>query len=362
MTAQVLAMSSVAEIGAVGSKLTSSDLAKEAIGLWVGEGEVDKVEMEPTSGGVNNIVQYITLPDGTRKLLRIYNNGLDTVRVTLEHQVLKLLSEQMQDKLSFQVPCMVPAKSGETFLKLSNGAEACLVDLIPGTLPKLSCVEDIGRASGELNVAMGELTGVTAECNCDPYYLMWKNHHAVTKENFVETMNSAAFDGKLRRFADFMLKETLDMDEKCEGEYKSLPEQLIHGDMHYDNILVDADKQVVTGILDFEFVMYDWRCMELAICLSKYAGEEDALNKYFDPFLTGYAKTARLTKPEAAAIGDLINLRILSNVVYFVGRAVAKEDSIDSLTTRIENYVSRINWVKDNQAALVAMIEKKFSL
>lgn len=352
-----LLMSTTEDIGAVGSMLTNEDLAREAIALW--EDQVDKVAMEPTSGGVNNIVQYLTLPNGERKLLRIYNNGLDTTRVTFEHEVLDKLHEQYAKDLSFKVPYMIPSKSGKTFVKLSNGAEACMVDLIEGGLPKLTCVEDIGRASGELNTVMGKLKGVTATCNCDPYYLMWENHHAVTRENFISTMKGPDFDGKLRPFAESMLEYTLEMDEKCEGEYKGLPSQLIHGDLHYDNVLVNDGK--VSGLLDFEFAMYDWRAMELAICLSKYAGEEDAF-KYFEEFLTGYAKTGTMTMKEAEAIPDLINLRILSNVVYFVGRAVAKEDSIESLTKRIENYQGRIDWTKDNADKLVGMICEKFGI
>ena len=50
-------MSTTEDIGAVGSKLTNIDLAKEALSLWVEN--VDKVDMEATKGGVNNIVQYV---------------------------------------------------------------------------------------------------------------------------------------------------------------------------------------------------------------------------------------------------------------------------------------------------------------
>lgn len=37
-----------------------------------------------------------------------------------------------------------------------------------------------------------------------------------------------------------------------------------------------------------------------------------------------------------------VNLRILSNVVYFVGRALAGEDSLDSLITRADTYATRV--------------------
>jgi Ser/Thr protein kinase RdoA (MazF antagonist) len=126
----------------------------------------------------------------------------------------------------------------------------------------------------------------------------------------------------------------------------------------------------VTALLDFEFSAFDWRAMELAVCLSKvrrcpsiewgrtllkrlvevsvtlpspshkltrlrslvslpsqYAGEKEAWD-YFDQFITGFTDYGRLTDREIEAVPDLINLRILSNVIYFVGRAIAKEDDI----------------------------------
>lgn len=39
----------------------------------------------------------------------------------------------------------------------------------------------------------------------------------------------------------------------------------------------DASGGVVSGLLDFEFVAYDWRVMELAVALSKYVGEDAPL-------------------------------------------------------------------------------------
>lgn len=67
------------------------------------------------------------------------------------------------------------------------------------------------------------------------------------------------------------------MEQKIEKfRAMRLPECLIHGDLHYDNSLVGPDGKV-TGLLDFEFAAVDYRAMELAVCLSKYAGEADAM-------------------------------------------------------------------------------------
>ena len=99
---------------------------------------------------------------------------------------------------------------------------------------------------------------------------------------------------------------------------------------------------------------------ELAVSLSKYAGEADAL-RIFAEFCQGYSVHGRLNKTEISCIPDLIILRILSNVVYFVGRAVSGEDSIDSLTTRAEMYYNRIAWIKSHQDDIINIIESFFS-
>jgi len=91
-------------IGAIGSTLTDKELAWEAIRKFVDE--TDVISMEPTKGGVNNIVQYITLKSGKKLLLRIYNNGFDTPKVEFEHELLRqlnLLQANSQNKFSFQV-------------------------------------------------------------------------------------------------------------------------------------------------------------------------------------------------------------------------------------------------------------------
>ena len=97
-----------ASIGAVGSKLTNVELAKEALSKFFDPEVVDKIELTPTTGGVNNIVQYVTLPSGEKQLLRIYNNPCDEKRVHFAHGILKQL-HAMEKHMSFQVPNFIPS-------------------------------------------------------------------------------------------------------------------------------------------------------------------------------------------------------------------------------------------------------------
>jgi Ser/Thr protein kinase RdoA (MazF antagonist) len=313
------------------------------------------------------------MADGEKKMLRIYN-GFDTDRIKSEHEILEKLNDEfgaettrLRDKLSFKVPNFIKSKSGVTFEQLSNGASACMCDAFDGESPNMTCIEAVGSASGELVSALGKLPKMDMTALVSPYYDMWEVHPAVTKESFVETMESDAFDGDLRPFADEMLAEALELSTKCANDYKQLPLQLIHADMHYDStsVLVNMKKGKnlgkVSAVLDFEYAAYDWRAMELAIGLSKYIGEEKSLN-YVGDFMTGYAKKASLTKPEADALPDLINLRVLSNVVYFVGRAISKEDDISTLKSKLADYTKRVRWVKENAAEIKRFAKIRWGL
>jgi homoserine kinase type II len=291
--------------------------------------------------------------DGKKYVLRIYNNGFNSPRVKFEHEVLDQLRAK---KLSFKLPTTVPSiKTGESHVYLPNGAAACLFELIPGELPKLSRVEQIGRASGEVCTALEDVK-VDAPCPNPPYFELFKVHHAVTREAFYKIVQGPEFDG-CRKDTDELVAAIVDMEKKIKSpEYMNLPKQLIHGDLHYDNVLCEGDD--VSGLLDFEFCALDWRAMELAVCLSKYAGEKEAL-QYFDQFVTGFAKHGKLTEAEIKKIPDLINLRVLSNVVYFVGRAIAKEDGIESLTKRAGTYNTRVKWINDNAQAIIDCVASK---
>lgn len=321
----------------------SSDLSAEAASFFLQDKDL---KFSPTSGGVNNVVQYVETSDRKQYVLRIYNNGQNTPRVKFEHEVLA----QLRDKsLSFKIPTTIGAlETGESSVSLSNGAEASLFELIPGELPKLTRVRQIGAASGELSRALQDVV-VNQPCPTPPYYELYKVHHAVTRDLFFQEVASSVFDS-CREPTDKLVAAILDVEKKIESfKALKLPQQLIHGDLHYDNILCDGDE--VSGLLDFEFCSLDWRAMEIAICLSKYAGEKDAL-AYFDSFVTGFAEKGILTAEEIEVVPDLINLRVLSNVVYFVGRALSKEDGIESLTSRAATYAGRVQWIRDNSKAI----------
>lgn len=229
-------------------------------------------------------MQYVDTSDNKRYVLRTYNNGFNKPRVRFEHAIL----EQLKSKqLSFKIPTTIPSLlTKESYVTLSDGAEASMFDLIEGELPKLTRVKQIGSSSGELSAALGEIV-INQTSPTAPYYDLYAVHHAITREIFFQEMALPVFD-RCREAADKLVKDILELEDRLESfQTLNLPKQLIHGDLHYDNILCDGEK--VSGLLDFEFCAYDFRAMELAICLSKYAGEKEAMG-YFVEFVSGFAE------------------------------------------------------------------------
>jgi hypothetical protein len=160
-----------------GSVLTDQSLAYEAISKFLKE----DVTFRPTVGGVNNVVQYVETSKGDKYVLRIYNNGFNTERVNYEMAILDQLRPM---NLSFQVPTTIKSiNEGISHVELSNGARAALFLLIPGKLPKLTLVNEIGVASGELNTALADVKLDTKSPN-PVYHDIYAAHHFTTRENF----------------------------------------------------------------------------------------------------------------------------------------------------------------------------------
>ena len=345
-------------------------LLYEALGKFVSGEDLDDYTFEPTSGGVNNVVYYVKKKekkgDGSSSsssssllgVIRVYNNSNDDPKVAFEHGILERLAA-LPRELSFGIPETMPSIHGNRFERLSGGASACLFRSIPGGLPKLSKVREIGSCAGELSSAMAEIARSELPDICPnfPYWDIYEVHKAVTRETFYEQLRSGQFD-PWRESANFVEDDLAEVMERVSSYQGSLPWSFIHGDLHYDNILVDDDG--VTGLLDFEFSSYDWRAMELAICLSKYCSEDDPY-PYFERFVDGFAVLGDLNDKEIEAMSTLIRLRILSNVVYFVGRAMSGEDQMSTLTCRIDNYCQRLRWVKNNEDAIASLIREKFA-
>lgn len=287
------------------------------------------------SGGVNNKTFYVHVPGGDAPsfVLRIYNNGNNTPRVVYEHAVMAALAPLA---FSFSLPRFLPALdgSGRTHATLASGGQACCAALIPGgPASGVESARAIGRATAELVQGMAPLVIPASIPPANPLYRnFYDAHHSITREAFMACARSDPGFAAVRAPMDFLVAEieaTEALIARIAALDPPLPTQLINADLHTDNVLVEGGR--VTGVLDFEFAACDWRAMELVVGVSKYCGAKDPA-PLLSEYIAGYQEGGgRLTAMEIELIPELIILRILNNVVFFVGRYLAKEDSIEPI-------------------------------
>lgn len=337
--------------------IAKPEVVREALGFFLDDADAAKVT--PTSSGVNNVVQYVETSDGRNLILRIYNNGCNTEAVEYEHAILNAID---RSALPFQVPKYLQSKNGKTMEQLQSGTQCCMCERIPGVLPKNSDPKPLGRATGQLMSAMSQIS-LDLKPPIAPYYRVYDVHKAIggDKNKFYEYCKGPQFDG-CRRGIETLCNALQEIDTMIDiylaVDPDDFPQHIIHGDLHYDNVLTDEKTGEVTGLLDFEFCTIDWRAMEVAVCLSKYVGENDPF-PLVESFIDGFCENGTLTSQESQAIPDLINLRVLSNCIYFVGRAISGQDSIASLTSRADMYAQRVLWVNDNKHRITGCITRR---
>jgi homoserine kinase type II len=312
-----------------------------------------------------------------RVILRIYNNGGKRDRVAFEHKVLRALAES--GDMSFRIPEPLLALDGtsDTYTFVDDRIVS-MFRLIPGVCPDVGHAYEFGMAAGELSARLRTLTTTILPAYdgrmrnpveaasllslpTKPYCDLYGVHDAVDRNSFIVAMEGSDFDG-VRDAATYLKNEVLLLETELEAfRNLELPMQIIHGDLVYNNVLYDPSSKKVTGLIDFEFTSLDWRAMELAICLSKYAQEHNS-RQLFQDFVAGYAKWGRLSKDEIQCVPALIILRLLSNVVYFVGRIISKEDSVLTLLSRIPGYVVRLQFLRSSKDDIVALCHHYFTL
>lgn len=281
--------------------------------------------------GMNNTTRYVTHAGG-RYILRIYETHRDEDKVAYEHHVLACLKQAPVAGLP--VPEPVEALDGGSIVHTPEGKLAALFRHREGRNPALVSAEDFldfGRSAGALSCAMATITP-----DREPLYRPYYEHGLVPPEEIRDRII-----GPLRQAGSGLadlgealgVVETGLIDLHCRvPALQALPHQLIHGDLNASNVLADAHNRIV-ALLDFEFVAWDLRVMELAVCLSEALPAPDAPMgetawACLSALIRGFTERVPLLAGEAAVLPQLLQLRRLDVFLHFLHRW---QDGVDSL-------------------------------
>lgn len=310
-------------------------------------------EVKQQEGGMNNTTRFV-YSNSHIYILRIYENHQCEDKVKFEHVVLQALQSS---SMLVQVPKPVPTRQGQTFVRLPNGKLAAMFHYIKGNRASKDSgelVKALGMATGELVTALAKVQ-VEVESSYLPYYEIYEVHPLVTEETLLQFLESQPFPELVDAVGAF--REEMYSFEANIAPLLSLPVQLIHSDLVFDNALAQGEE--ITAILDFEFVTPDLRAMEIAVCLSEvFIPGNEQLWEQTEAFIIGYGSTAKLTEAEIEAIPMLINTRRIVVVIHFLGRVFSGIDSLQSLEKHLLCSVQTTELLGQHKEQLLSLCRK----
>jgi hydroxylysine kinase len=109
----------------------------------------------------------------------------------------------------------------------------------------------------------------------------------------------------------------------------ALPQQVIHGDFHHGNVLVDPeDPDRIDGVLDFGDVAHTARVADLGVALAYLTPDDGSVWDVWQPFIDGFEQATPLLADERALIPALVAGRQLQRLVIneAMGRAAGETE------------------------------------
>ncbi|EHB64521.1 aminoglycoside phosphotransferase [Paenibacillus lactis 154] len=302
------------------------------------------------AGGWNNTTRFIHQAD-RGCVLRIYNTHRDKDKIEFELAVLESLR---QSKLSFDTPMPIPSAAGERIVQLPDGSQryAVVFGFLEGERPEgnsLQAAYSFGEKTGELLKALGRID-IPRPPAYRPYYELLRSYPACTRE----TIEAFCLQPEpaFRDLHQELLRLLDAYDDICGrlGELRKLPQQLVHGDLNFSNLLVDPRQpEKVTALLDFEFCTRDVRVMEPAVAISGFLGFEEE-REAISRFCQGFGSRIRLSPEEIEAIPVLIRLRMVDVFLHFMSRYHEGTDSAAVLQEQVPMLASGLRQLTDSMA------------
>lgn len=151
---------------------------------------------------------------------------------------------------------------------------------------------------------------------------------------------------------DWLLSASAGVDATMGGHARTLPVQLIHGDLVPGNLFWDGHR--VSAVLDFEFAARQVRVLDLAMALLfalRYWTGQDVFG-VARAFAEGYRTTGGLRADEVAAIPDLMRVQNIASAVWWIGLAHDRQVPSEDIRLRAVRAHDADHWIAQSRDAL----------
>jgi Ser/Thr protein kinase RdoA (MazF antagonist) len=234
--------------------------------------------------------QNFLLTDGAgEKFVLKIANGLESrAFLEAENAVLK----HVGSRASF---CQSPVSG---VVMVSDAYFARLVRYLPGVpLAQIrqtrELLWDLGRKLGQLDHALSDF-----------------DHPAVHRNFHWDLANGNRI---IDEFGS--LVENAALVSRCRVEFKSgLRRSVIHGDANDYNVLVDPERMIVTGLLDFGDMVYSYTIGDLAIAIAYAVLDKSDPHTAANEVVKGYTSEFELLPEELEMLWPLVRLRLAMSV------------------------------------------------
>ena len=263
--------------------------SNDADELLIQAGLSDLNKIVPLDGGWANSNYILTLEDGSKVVLKVWDER--------PPEEIDLVLQNTLWLAKHGIPTPVPLTFNDgSNLVLKNGAAWMLMPYVEGDW--LSSDYDSLVALGKIQAQLHEIPSPDKiRSSLSMGFVLWKKMFNLAEQ---QNLNSEFID---------LLK--MEMDTLQGGLFDSLPQGIIHGDLFPDNVLESNGE--ISAVLDFEEVCTGPKAFDLVMSFVGFGWENgDPIEERWTALLQGYESIRPLSNNEKMALCDLHRYATLS--------------------------------------------------
>lgn len=275
----------------------------------------------------------VSTPKGRQFVFKIANCAENSV--TTDFQIKALLHIE-QKQCAVATPRIVRTLAGDDSALIYNGdvAYVCrVVSYLQGTLlsefstsPALA--HSLGESAARLDMAL-----VDFEHPGDSPLLLWDLQRAAGLRDLLPYVDQADLRSSLGSCLD-------DFEARVQPAMPELRRQVIHSDLHGDNVLAESRRQnAIAGVIDFGDMVRAPMIMEVAVAASYLRTENSDVLSLIMPFVAAYHSILPLQEEELEVLFDLIRVRLVATISILRWRRAQRgaDDEYTSLNSQGES-------------------------
>lgn len=281
--------------------------------------------------------------DGTLYVLKLIDPASTSASIARQVAVLRFLNQEFPQ---LPVPQIFPTRSGDALGTLVQGRvthSTLLISYLGGEL--LAARAATAQLLAEFGAVLARLDRALQgflDPHSDPSQgevLAWDLRRLPELSSFIEYVDNPRLRRRLAQIATSFAEAVPSL--------LRLRAQTIHGDCHGGNVLVDAERRAVTGIVDFGDMIHGPLIIEIAVAMSELLTEGSASAADLPALLHAYTSVQRLQVAEVERLHELIAARHAVTILVHAWRCQHDAAGVAALDAAARNAARSLEEMAD---------------